>query len=300
MKAHARQAVSTAQLAVIALLASGLLWGLMWMPLKHFARHGFQGAAMTLCTYGVVGVLALPVVWSQRASWRPQWHLFALVGILGAAANICFVTALATGEVVRAMLLFYLAPVWSVLGGGLFLRERLSAVRAVAVVLAIAGAFLVLGGPTALREPLAPPDALALASGLLYSAQNIASRAADRVPVVSKALAVFAGCTLVSGTVLVAAGRGLPPVAGPLGLQLAAFGLVWIMAAMLTTMYGVTHLEAGRAGVLLVFELVAAVVSAMLIAGERLSGIGWIGAALICGAALLETRTASSPERSPP
>jgi len=42
---------------------------------------------------------------------------------------------------------------------------------------------------------------------------------------------------------------------------------------------------------LLVFELVAAVVSAMWIAGERLDGAEWIGAALIVAAALLEARS---------
>jgi drug/metabolite transporter (DMT)-like permease len=60
-------------------------------------------------------------------------------------------------------------------------------------------------------------------------------------------------------------------------------------------MYGVTHLEAGRSSVLLVFELVAAVLSAMLIGGERLSGIEWIGAALIVSAALIEARVSTSP-----
>jgi drug/metabolite transporter (DMT)-like permease len=50
-------------------------------------------------------------------------------------------------------------------------------------------------------------------------------------------------------------------------------------------------MEAGRAAILLVFELV----SAMWIAGERLDGIEWIGAALIVAAALLETCSAQKP-----
>jgi drug/metabolite transporter (DMT)-like permease len=66
-----------------------------------------------------------------------------------------------------------------------------------------------------------------------------------------------------------------------------------MMAAMFLTVYGVTHLEAGRSAILLVFELVAAVVSAMWIGGERLDGLEWIGAALITGAALIEARSYS-------
>jgi drug/metabolite transporter (DMT)-like permease len=56
-------------------------------------------------------------------------------------------------------------------------------------------------------------------------------------------------------------------------------------------------MEAGRAAVLVVFELVAAVASAMIIAGERLDTVGWIGAALITGAALVEARTMSSTKK---
>jgi drug/metabolite transporter (DMT)-like permease len=290
MEARSHVPDPTARLAVLSLLASGLIWGLTWIPLKHFAGHGLSGVAMTVGSYGLVGLLAVPAIWFQRTAWFAQWGRLALVGILGGTANLCFVSAIAMGEVVPAMLLFYLAPVWSMLGGRLFLGEPMSVVRGTALVLAIAGAFLVLGGPAVIRIAPSVTDALAVASGLLYAGQIVASRAADRVPVLSKALAVFTGCTVVSGAILLAGGEAVPPVSALVGAQLALFGVFWILAAMLTTMYGVTHLEAGRAGVLLVFELVAAVLSAMLIADERLTAAGWTGAALITGAALLETR----------
>ena len=84
------------------------------------------------------------------------------------------------------------------------------------------------------------------------------------------------------------------PISLTLALQLGAFGAIWLMAAVFATLYGVSRLEAGRAAVLIVFELVAAVVSAMVIAGERLDAMGWTGAALISGAALLEARATPS------
>jgi len=80
---------------------------------------------------------------------------------------------------------------------------------------------------------------------------------------------------------VLASGAPLPPLSAMLVGQLAAFAGIWMMAAMVFTAYGVTHLEAGRAAILLVFELLAAVISAMWIAGERLTGVEWIGAALI-------------------
>ena len=298
MTANDLNAARTERLAVAALFVSGLLWGLTWIPLKHFANNGLSGLGITLTSYGIVGLFALPLIWRQRAAWRPQWMLLVTAALTGGAANVCFVSGLALGEVVRVMLMFYLAPVWGVLGARLFLGEALCAPRVAGVVMAVIGAALVLGGPELLSAPISASDLLGLAAGLLYAIQNIAFRAADRVPVLSKALAVFTGCGLISGLLFPLTGGSLASVTPFVVLQLVLFAGVWMMAAMWTTMYGVTHLEAGRASVLLVFELVAAVASAMLIGGERLSPLEWLGALLITGAALLEARSDPPAERT--
>jgi drug/metabolite transporter (DMT)-like permease len=287
------------RLAVLSLLVSGLLWGMMWLPLKYFGMQGLSGVILTLCTYGAVGVIALPVILAQRRRWRAQAHLLLAAGLLGGMANNCFITALMLGEVVRVMLLFYLAPIWGVLGGNLFLGERITPARACGMGLAVIGAVLVVGGPQALHQPVAPADVLGLASGLFYALTNVATRAGHRIPLVSKTLVIFAGCATVSAALLPFVGNGLPPLPPRLVLQLLAFAGLWLTAAMWTTMYGVTHLEAGRSSVLLVFELVAAVVSAMLIAGERLSGVEWLGAVCIMGAALIEARATATPQEKP-
>jgi len=162
----------TGTLAVVSLLASGVIWGLMWMPLKFFAAQGLTGLAMTLSTYGLVGAVALPFIWMQRQAWRPQARLLLMAGLFGGIANSCFITALMFGEVMRVMLLFYLAPVWGVLGGALFLGERITLARAAGTALAVVGAVLVLGGSEALARPFARSDLLGLASGLFYALTN--------------------------------------------------------------------------------------------------------------------------------
>jgi len=283
-------AADRSQLAVGALLAAGLLWGLTWMPFKHFGTLGLTGITLTIMSYGLIGLTVLPwLAWRAR-SW-PQRGLIALIALTGGGANVCFVSALMQGEVVRVMLLFYLAPVWGVLGGRIFFGEPLTALRIAGVGAAVAGAFLLLGGPAMPAVPPGIVDLLALASGMFYASQNIATRAADRTPLDVKTLAVFVGCGGLSCVLVLASGAPLPPLSAMLVGQLAAFAGIWMMAAMVFTAYGVTHLEAGRAAILLVFELAAAVISAMWIAGERLTGVEWIGAALIVGAALLEARS---------
>src|SRR5690606_22274484 len=107
-----------------------------------------------------------------------------------------------------------------------------------------------------------------LASGMLYASQNILTRAADRTPLDAKSLVVFVGCGLMSATIVLATGQQLPELPPLLVGQLLGFAGIWMLIAMVVTAWGVSHLEAGRAAILLVFELVAAVVSAMWIAGE--------------------------------
>jgi drug/metabolite transporter (DMT)-like permease len=286
--------VRTERLAVASLLGSGLLWGLTWLPLKHFAGQGLTGITQSLLTYGAIGAIAAPFIWVQRRQWWPQRGLLLATGLFGGLANVCFTTALMFGPVMRSMLLFYLAPVWAVLGAAVLLKEPLTPARLLGVAMAVAGAVLVLDGPALLHDPFAWTDALALASGLGYALQNLASRAADRTPVMSKSLVIFTGASVVAGGLALAVRAPLPAFDPALAAQLAAYAGLWLTLAMWTTMYGVTHLEAGRAAVLLVFELVAAVVSAMLIAGESLSAMGWAGAGLITAAALIEARGGSA------
>lgn len=284
------------RLAVLALLLSGLLWGTSWMPFKHFAAQGLTGLTATLCTYGLVGVVALPLLVRQRARWLGQWRTVAAAGLFGGLANACFVTALMFGDVTRAMLLFYLAPLWGLVGGRCFLGERVTPHRVSAAAMAIAGAVLVLGGPDAVTSTPRWLDVLAIAAGLFYSAQNVSARASDRVPVLPKTLMAFLGCTIVGAVALPFSGHVLPDVSGTVALQLLLFALFWLTAAMWTQTYGVSQLEAGRSGVLVIFELLAAVASAMVVAGERLDTAGWVGAALIVGSAILEARTTSAPD----
>ncbi|MCU0869033.1 MAG: DMT family transporter [Burkholderiales bacterium] len=289
----------TERLAVAAMFASGLLWGLTWIPLKHFAREGISGLVLTVATYGAIGVLVAPWLWSRRATLRAQWRLVAANGMLGGMANACFVVTLMEGDVIRSMLLFYLAPVWGVVGGRVFLREVITPLRLVAVGLALAGALLVLGGPGALTGPLRLTDILAVAAGFFYAMQNVAARAADTVPVELKAAALFAGCALVGGVLVALLGGKWPAVRPVVGVQVALFAALWLVAAVATQLYGVSHLDAGRSSVLIIFELVASVVSAWLLTDEVLPAAGWIGGMLIVSAALLEARPQSEPDGAP-
>ena len=68
-----------------------------------------------------------------------------------------------------------------------------------------------------------------------------------------------------------------------------AYGIFWLTVITFGTQWGVTRLEAGRASIIIIMELVAAVVSANLLLGETMAAMELVGGALVVGAVLVET-----------
>jgi drug/metabolite transporter (DMT)-like permease len=246
---------------------------------------------MTAIAAGAAAFCLLPLAAPQRAAWRGRGAVgLLLIFLLGGYANLAFSTALVYGEVVRVMVLFYLLPVWGVAGGYFFLGERVGKLRLLAVGCALSGAVLVLGGFSAFRGSVSLLDLLAVSSGLAFAGSNLVFRARQELPLVSKA-----GAMLLGSSTLAALGLalGLQSTAGiqPSGIVWAvAYGLGWLLFATLGGQYGVTHLEAGRSSIIIIIELLAAVASAMLLGGERMSPLELTGGALILLAALIEAR----------
>lgn len=290
----------TAMAPVWALLFSASLWGLTWWPLKHFAAHGLSGPALAMLAYGLAGLAGLPWLLKQTRAWRAQAGWLLLLALVGGWANTAFVTALVLGDVVLVMLLFYLAPAWSVLGGWLFLGERVSKRRGMALALSLCGAFWVVGGVSALDTPLSASDLLAITAGLCFSGNNILARKADGVPAASKTVAVLLGCCLTSALMWGAVawfGAGSLSAASALDLsgfdwgtvwRFVAFSLLWMGLVTFTWQWSVSRLEAGRSGVIAIAELAVALVSATVSGVETMTLLECLGAAVIACAAVLE------------
>jgi len=288
------------RLPLVLLLFSTTLWGLTWWPLKAFAAAGLSGPTLSLLSYGPVGLCGLYFLVRERAAWREQAGLLFLLLLVGGWANTAFVNALMLGDVVRVMLLFYLSPAWSVLGGRLFLGERISVRRFVAVGLSLWGAWLVIGGANAFSTPLDRADLLALSAGIAFAGNNLISRATPSIPMTSKTVVVLLGCGIVSALAVTWQQPSMPVMSAGLVLGLLAYGFGWLVVATATWQYGVTHLETGRAGVVLITELVVAVVSVTLIGGETLTIPMWMGGALIACASVLEATTSTNPPEEAP
>jgi drug/metabolite transporter (DMT)-like permease len=275
-------------LPVLILFVSSIGWGLTWLPLDYLGKSGVQGPLLILVAFGGAVVFLLPVLLIQYKAWRPQWQLLGLIVIFGGFANLAFQTSLYHGEVIRVMILFYLLPVWGVLGGRIFLGERIDALRVTAVIAALGGAFLILDGPELIRQLPGWVDLLALGSGFAFAMNNLVFRFAQDIPVGSKVSAMFIGVVIFISVYLLffepdssgltVANVGLTLLYGIAGITLITFGTQW----------GVTQLEAGRASIIMVMELVAAIVSAVWLLNQSLGAMELTGIALVMSAALIE------------
>jgi drug/metabolite transporter (DMT)-like permease len=278
----------TDTLPLLVLILSSVGWGLTWIPLRALQALGIQGPPLVLLAFAAGTLLLLPFLVRQRHHWRDRWHLLLLIAVCGGFANLAFQIALFEGEIIRVMILFYLLPIWSLLGGWLFLGEGIDSPRIIAVICALLGTFFVLGGVSLFETRPSWLDLLAIAAGMAFALNNLLFRASQNLPLSGKVSAMFAGCALLTGIYLLHADEGITDLS-PTSLLLApAYGMLWLTLISFGTQWGVTRLPAGRASIIITLELVTALVSASLLLDERMTPWEMFGALLVIGAGLFE------------
>ena len=278
---------------VIGVLSSSLVWGLIWYPYRALQDVGVSGAMATLITYLLAmlfGTFMLPRVWRERSTFG--W--WALLLVLSAGwANLGYVLAMLQGEVMRVLLLFYLAPVWTILFSYWLLDERLNRYGYLVVALSLGGAFIMLWKPDlGLPLPQNVSEWLGLSAGMGFALSNVTSRRATHLSVEMKSFSLWLGTAALTLPFLLWHGSMAEQVAAIVPhswLLLLLMGLV-LCATSFAVQFGVTHLAANRAVVLFLFELVVAAVSSYFLAGEAMEWRDWLGAALIVSATLLSGR----------
>ncbi|MCZ8235362.1 MAG: DMT family transporter [Inhella sp.] len=298
--------------ALGALLLCAFVGGTGWWPFRALQERGLH-PLWTLGLVYAVAVLALgpsalrpgplggrsPL--QQVLSSPPLWALGAAFGTMNAA----FFWSVSIGDVIRAVLLFNLMPLWAALLAWWLLGERPTRRSGLGVALALAGAAWVLWpsdraweGWRSLPWPREPADGLALLGGAAFALNNVLLRRHAEQPQPAQVLAMFLGGMGVAGTValaLHAAGQlpGMPPVA-PGWLGITALLSLWFLLGNCALQYGATRLPANTTSVTMLSEIVFAAASAVVLGGSQptLAMLG--GGALIFAAAWLSARTPAS------
>ena len=279
--------------AIAALLLNAFIWGVSWWPFRWLNEHGLHSLWATAAIYLLAWLLV--VARAPRATLAAMSNpaLLALGGASG-VTNACFNWGVATGDVVRVVLLFYLMPIWSVLFARVLLDEPIRPRSIGLVLLAVSGAVIVLWRPGAgMPLPESRADWLGLTGGVAFALTNILLRKLSARPSGALAGAMFAGGTIMPACVALGMASGIGgasvpwPALAPAGYGPLALLAVGFVAANLALQYGAARLPARVTAVVMLSEVVFAAGSAVWLGGEVLTAQLVLGATLIISTSLI-------------
>lgn len=281
------------------LLSAAIVWGLIWYPYRVLNHAGVPGEIATFLTYSIAlifGLLLPGHVWRELrvAGW---WGV--ALTLCAGWTNLGYVLAMLGGEVMRVLLLFYLAPLWTVLLSRWLLGERLDCYGYAVIALSLGGAMVMLWQPSlGLPVPQNRAEWMGLSAGMGFAITNVLVRRMQHLSVNFKSASVWFGTALLTAFALLYHGNFTSQVQN---IAPAMWGMVLLVALVLcatsvTAQYGLSNLPANQSIVLFMFELAVAAASSYFLAGEEMGLREIIGAALIVSASLLSGRIYSEPD----
>ncbi len=286
--------------AILSLLTGATIWGLIWYPYRLIDGAGINGIVASMATYAVAFVLGLFLFRRQLLQFRLSWWL-PLIAFAAGGTNLGYVLAVLNGEVMRVLLLFYLSPLWTVLLSRLLLDERLTLPGMTVIALSLAGAFIMLWHPgLGAPWPSAGAEWIGLGAGFMFALNNVLIRRTGHLSIELKCMVSFLGVIALGALLLPWVGLPVPQqLSGNHLLLMLLIGVV-LLAINLVVQFGLTHVGANQAIVILLFELVVAALASWLLAGEQMGLREWIGGTLIVVASLFSGHMGDSKARPRP
>jgi drug/metabolite transporter (DMT)-like permease len=284
----------TENLAKLACAYSGVVWGLFWIPLRALDDLGITGAWATVLFYLVPGLLVLPImIWRWRAVLAGGLGL-QLTGLVTGLGLVLYADALIYTAVIRAMLLFYLTPVWSTLLARLYLDEPITAVRWLAIALGLSGLLVIFGVDIGLPMPENVGDWMGLASGFAWAVAAVRMRGDDRSHAVEFTSLHFlwgAPVAILIALLPLTGAHEAPDAAAAVDVLpwLVPTLVVIVVPGSFAAMWGASHLNPGIVGLLFMTEISVGTATAAVWAGEPFGPREIIGIVLITSAGLAES-----------
>lgn len=275
----------------ILIIIAGLFWGSMGIFVRHLNNLGFtsiQVACLRLTMAGILFAVILlikdPKGFKISLKDIPLFLALGLVSIL--FFTCCYFTAIRLMTMSTAAILLYTSPIWVMVLAIIFLKEKITLQKIIALVLAFAGCVLVsgFGGKVTVFGVL-----VGLGSGLGYGLYSIFG---------TFALKKYSTFTVTCYTFLIA-GFGSIFVANPSDLvnkissaenKLSLFGFVLLTSVVTAVIpfllytLGLNRTTAGKAAVLATVEPAAATLFGFFVMGETVGPVAIAGILLVFAA----------------
>lgn len=272
----------------ILIIIAGLFWGSMGIFVRHLNDLGFtsiQVACLRLTMAGLLFAIVLlikePKGFKIKVKDIPLFLALGLVSIL--FFTCCYFTAIRLMTMSTAAILLYTSPIWVMILAIIFLKEKITPQKVIALILAFMGCVLVSGFG---GKVTAVGILVGLGSGLGYGLYSIFG---------TVALKKYSPFTVTCYTFLIA-GAGSILVANPIDLadkiskadsKIGLFGFVLLTSVVTAVIpfllytLGLNRTTAGKAAVLATVEPAAATLFGFFVMKEK------VGPVAICGIALV-------------
>ncbi len=273
--------------AVLAFVAAAL-WGIWWIPIRYLETLGLDGAWGSVAMNA--GAALAAVIWMVLARVPFRVSRNGVMGaVLVAVAVTTYSVAITMSDVVRAILLFYLAPAWSKIIEWAFLDQRWGWPSTLAVTASLTGAYLVLGGDVSLAS-VGIGDLLAVLSGMAWAGGAALIFTGGRAHAMSLTLVTATSATLLGlGFVALGVGGAVLEQASMTGAGLGALaGIIYVLPILALTLWSAQRLSPAVVSFLLTAEILSGVLSGVWFLDEPFGAMQAAGAVMILLAAAIE------------
>ena len=105
-------------LPVASLLLGAAIWGVAWYPYRLLEQAGMRGELSTTLAYSIallIGLILFRRYLRISEILNPAGGILFWISFSAGWTGIAYVLGIIHGEVMRVLLLFYLAPLWTIL-----------------------------------------------------------------------------------------------------------------------------------------------------------------------------------------
>jgi drug/metabolite transporter (DMT)-like permease len=277
-----------------AIILSTLLWGTWWFPLRLLNESANNNAIPLTLSFLIAGLFLLCFSLKNIHLLSKRNIMLTLVAAtMGAAAMCLYNEGLLRGNVARILIFFYLTAVWSTIIEIVFLKVPLTVSRALSITAGFIGLFIITGLDKGNFLPNSLADIFGILSGLLWSICASLIRVNEELDVnFGTSIFILMGGVFVLIATLLPDGQIISGFNSQILFQtyliILAFAFIWLLPGYWLITYGQDQVDPGRAGILLMFEVVIGIISAYLIANELISIRELLGALFILSAPLVE------------
>ena len=284
------------RISVLFILLAGCFWGAMGLFVRSLSAYGFstiQIAAMRLTVAAVILVILLLVIRPALLRVRRQdLGLLCTLGLMSIGAmSVLYFTTIQLSSLSVAAILLYMSPVMVMIMSAIWLKEKITSKKLVALLLAVAGCVCVAGVGQGSSVSITAV-VTGLLSAVTYGSYSILGTAALKKynPFTVTAIAFSAAATaLLIGCKpweMIPIIQSSPQPLKLLGL-IAGTGMITAVIPFVLYTVGLQWVEPSKAAVLACSEPVAATLFGLFVYREQPDGVAYMGMVFILVAIIM-------------